>query len=225
MVLLMTRDRKLVWAGIAAMPWFFFWVIFLDFLRPQYSYLHKAVSELGSLGAPYGVWMDVCGFGITGLLLLAFANSYRAVLKERAHGSVLLLVTALLFVGTATPMTMTLGTNPNPDYSALSTQAHLFFVASATIVWLLGQFFIICRRTPRPLKCLSIGVLTATGCLFLAAGLGAFAGAPGLVQRINFGLFFSWYLLAALFLLGTKLRDAQPGTPADRPTATQSVVG
>lgn len=201
MVPLMTRDHKFVLAGIAAMPWIFFWIIFLDLLRPQYSYLHKAVSELGALGAPYGPWMDVCGFGMTGLLLLAFAAGYRAVLKERAHGWILLLVTALLFVGTATPMTMTSGANPNPDYSTVLTRIHLFFAVSAPAVWLLGQFFIICRRVPKPLKWLSVGVVMAIGCLFLTAALGAFAGSPGLVQRIVFGLFFSWYALTAASLL------------------------
>lgn len=221
----MSRDRKLVWAGIAAMPWIFFWIIFLDLLRPRYSYLHKSVSELGALGAPYGLWMDVCGFGITGLLLVAFAVGYRAILKEQAHGWILLLVAALLFVGTATPLTMTLGANPDPDYSAISTQIHLFFAVGAPVVWLLGQFYIICRRLPKPLKWLSIGVLIATGCLFLAPALGAFAGSPGLVQRIFFGLFFSWYVLAAVFLLRTKQRDVQQVAAADRQTATRFAGG
>ena len=225
MVQLMTRDRKLLLAGIAAMPWVFFWMILLDLLRPEYSYLHKAVSELGAVGVPYGLWMDVCGFGITGLLLLAFAFGYRGILKERSYGWIFLLVTALLFIGTATPLTMTPGANPNPDYSAISTRIHLFFAVGSLVVWLLGQFFIIFRPAPKPLKWLNIGVLVAIGCLFLAAALGAFEGSPGLVQRINFGLFCSWYVLAAVFLLGIKQRDAQQIAAADRHPATRAVGG
>lgn len=221
----MTRDRKFVLAGIAAMPWIFFWMIFLDLLRPRYSYLHKAVSELGALGAPHGVWMDVCGFGITGLLLLAFAVGYRAILKERAHGWILLLVTALLFVGTATPLTMTLGANPNPDLSTTLTRTHLFFAVSAPVVWLLGLLSIIFRRAPKPLKWLSMGILVAIGCLFLAVALGAFSSSPGLVQRIIFGLFFSWYMLAAAFLLRMEQSDAQQVAAADRHPATRAASG
>jgi hypothetical protein len=218
----MIRNRKLVLAGAAALPWIFFWIIFLDFLRPRYSYLHKAVSELGALGAPYGVWMDVCGFGITGLLLLAFAVGYKSVLKERAHGWILLLVTALLFIGTATPLTMTPGADPNPDYSALLTRTHLFFAVSAPIVWLAGLFFITCLRTPKSLKWLSAGVVVALGGLFLATALGAFAGSPGLVQRMVFALFFSWYALAAMFLIGMKQGDAQHVVAAEHHPAARA---
>lgn len=76
------------------------------------------------------------------------------------------------------------GVNPNPDYSAISMKIHLFFTVSAPAVLQLEMFIIIFRSAPKPLKWLSIGVLIATGCLFLAAAVGAFAGAPGLVQRI-----------------------------------------
>jgi hypothetical protein len=88
----------------------------------------------------------------------------------------------------------------------------------------LGQFFIICRRAPKPLKWLSVGVVVAIGCLFLAVALGAFAGYPGLVQRIIFGLFFLWYVLAAVFLLGMQ-RDTQQVAAADRHPATRAAVG
>ena len=203
----MNSRRNLLYAGLVALPWLTFWVVLLDLLRPEYDYRHKAVSELGALGAPHMVWMNVLGFVGTGLLLGAFALGYKSLKSPRAPGYLSLLITALLFMGTAIPTQMNEGLDPDPNYTSMITIIHLFFALTSFIAWLIAQFAII-RHAARPLRKLSaITVLVIVG-LFVASASGALSGMPGLVQRINFGIFLGWYVIAALLLLKTTRRDA-----------------
>ena len=207
MVLHMKSQRNLLYAGVAALPWFTFWVVLLDVLRPEYDYRYKAVSELGVLGAPHMVWMNVLGFVGTGLLLAAFALGYKSLKSPRSPGYLPLLVTALLFMGTAIPGQMTEGLDPDPNYTSTITIIHLFFSLTSFIAWLIAHFSII-RHAAKPLRRLSaITMLVVVG-LFVASASGALSGMPGLVQRINFGIFLGWYAIAALLLLKTTRRDA-----------------
>lgn len=198
----MLANRNSLCAGAAALPWFSFWVVVLDALRPDYDFLHKAVSELGALGAPHMAWMNAFGFLGTGALLAVFAHGYRKGPGSNAAGSRLLCLAALLFMGTAVPMRMQAGPNPDPDYHAASTSIHLMFVLVAFGVWLAAQA-VIALRGSRPLSIMAIVALALVVALFASAGFGAFSGMPGLVQRLNFAIFLGWYAAAALYLVRT----------------------
>lgn len=59
--------------GGFAVVWF--WTLLLGFAAARtdgYSHLTKAVSELGSVGAPNGTVWNLLGFGLTGAALAVF---------------------------------------------------------------------------------------------------------------------------------------------------------
>lgn len=88
------RTRRVLALGGVAGPLLFAAVVVLAAaLRPGYSHLHQFVSELGAVGTPLAGLMNYAGFLPTGVLLLAFAASTRAVAPgdwRAALGTVLL---------------------------------------------------------------------------------------------------------------------------------------
>lgn len=64
-------DRRLSLAGLVGPVVFWVLVITLGFLTPGYSHLHDAISDLGAIGAPYGV-VQQANFVVLGLGILAF---------------------------------------------------------------------------------------------------------------------------------------------------------
>jgi len=48
-------------------------VIVLGFLWPGYNHVTQAISELGGVGAPDAIIMNIAGFALTGTLIAAFA--------------------------------------------------------------------------------------------------------------------------------------------------------
>src|SRR6185436_19341239 len=60
-------------AGLIAPILFWMTYLILSGLRPEYSFLTKAVSELGSLDAPYKWIWNVSGYIMPGLLISVFS--------------------------------------------------------------------------------------------------------------------------------------------------------
>lgn len=199
----MLTKNKLISAGLIALPWFAFWVVLLDMLRPEYDYRYKAVSELGAIGAPYMLTMNIFGFTGTGLLLLAFSLGYSSLLKHQAAGKRLLLITALLFIGTAIPISMDTSTDPDPDLNAWNTIVHTVCSLVGYLVWLVALIFIAIRKNGN-IKRISLITLALVIVLFTLGSI-YFSDKPGLMQRLNFLILLSWYFKMALTLL-TKTR-------------------
>lgn len=69
-------DDSLQWlalSGIVGPAIYVLVVIVLGFLHPNYDHIADYMSELGAVGAPYGAEMNVLGFGVLGVLTIAFA--------------------------------------------------------------------------------------------------------------------------------------------------------
>jgi hypothetical membrane protein len=126
----MTDITHRKWAGLAAFGWFFAWILLLAALRPEYRNATKAISELGAVGAPHMLLMNLFGFAGTGVLLGLFACSYRSRMGQAAPGYLALMLTAVLFALTAFPLEI--GASGNPDMSSKMTQLHFLFVLLAT---------------------------------------------------------------------------------------------
>lgn len=181
--------------GPVALAWFFAWTISLDLLRPEYDFRHKAISELGAIGAPYMIFMNLFGFIVTGLMLFGFAYGiHRSLNRQHWRSSFLLALSGLLFAATSIPIVM--GTDGDPDYSATMTQIHLGFTQFAPIPWLIAMISYVgrvCNRDFRYLAILSAMAMSAILIVMFAAFSGIFNGQPGVFQRALFAIYLGWF--------------------------------
>ena len=202
--------------GPLAFVWFFFWIVVLDALRPDYYFAHKAVSELGAIGAPYMWAMNVFGFIGTGIMLMLFARAHRrAVGGPSSVPSALLALTGLLFALTAVPIAM--AADGDPDRSAPITQVHLLISQIGLLPWLFALLAHMKRyRQPQFRGLALISLLTlvcfVAAIVLYASGVGT--GTPGLMQRIWFAIVLGWFAVAGVWL---SCRERRTAIPLQRP--------
>jgi hypothetical membrane protein len=160
-------------------------------LRPDYSHLTKAVSELGAVDAPNALGWNLLGFGAVGVLVVVFAGGMWA--KRRWWlASLLVALSGIGFAATGT-FQADMG-----DMNAQTTQLHIlaslvslgaFAVAIPTLGWTLwttGQ-----RR-------FAAGVIGFGVAAILSLGLRETSMPPGLAQRINFMAYLIWIAVVAI---------------------------
>jgi hypothetical membrane protein len=185
-------------AALAATLLFAAAVIGFAALRPEYSHLTKAVSELGDVGAPNALAFNLLGYILPGLLLALAGWGVGRFVTPRGVWLPLLLAVegvSIAFAGVF-PADM-----EHPD--ALTTRLH---VAGSTaglvfpIAWLPAA--IAAWRTQRTIAL--VGLLAVAA--FLAAfALYGFVDHRGPVQRLTFAIAFATYLAAA-FLVWRRAR-------------------
>ena len=76
--------RFLTLVGIAGPIYYIGYVTLLGFLWVGYDPIRQTQSELGAVGAPHGLLMNVAGFMALGVVILAFAAAYHLVLRPSA---------------------------------------------------------------------------------------------------------------------------------------------
>ena len=67
------NKKVLAWCGVSAPIVFIVSLVIFSLLTPNYSNLTNAVSELGTLGAPFAFGWNILGFLLVGLLIIAYA--------------------------------------------------------------------------------------------------------------------------------------------------------
>jgi hypothetical protein len=82
----MTRQRALATriltlVGIVGPIYYIGFVTLLGLLWAGYDPIRQTQSELGAVGAPHGLLMNVAGFMALGIVILAFAAAYHLVLR------------------------------------------------------------------------------------------------------------------------------------------------
>jgi len=188
-----TPARGLAAAGIAANALFWSAVIGFAALRPDYSHLTKAVSELGAIGAPRMWAFNLAGYVVPGLLIAGVGWTI-----GRRHGStaiaVLLALAGLgLVIAGAFPGDLR-------DFHRPTTQLH---VAGALmgLLWAPAMPWL-AVKTRRTWPALAAVSAAAFALFLLAFGLYAvIPEAPCLVQRATFGVWLAWYVAVAVLSL------------------------
>lgn len=196
--------------GIAAFS--IFWVALFAFAasRSDYSHLHKAVSELGVIGAPHALAWNLIGFIVPGLML-ALSGAGLASSIDGRRGALwwLLVLSGLCFAATGViPGEMR---NGSPIMDSALTLGHLLASNLAPLFWAIAAFLVIRRvkKSPRwkPMTTLVAvyAVVCVAGFIFsiVASASAAIPGLdhmPGLVQRFCFGFYFFWFLIMAFHL-------------------------
>lgn len=197
--------------GIGFAAFAVFWVALFAFgaAHPGYSHFHKAVSELGVLGAPHALAWNLIGFIVPGLLL-ALCGAGLATAIDGRRGALwwLLVLSGLCFAATGVvPGEMR---NGSPMIESPLTQGHLLMANLSPLLWAIASFLLIrrVRKSPGWMPFATLAVVYAVVCVggFLSsivasAAIPRLAHNPGLVQRFCFAFYFGWFLIMSFHLL------------------------
>lgn len=171
-----------------------FWMALFGFaaLRPEYSHMHNAVSELGVLRAPNMLAWNVLGFGLPGLALLVFG--WQVGRRARPSGVVM---PALLATTGAGLLLSGVFPADLANRGGILTQLH---IAGSMIglLWIPGAvwFCVSVRRSSPAAFWITAAVVAA----LIASILLTDSLPRGLGQRLRFAAVLSWYPLMAMLI-------------------------
>jgi hypothetical protein len=209
-----------VWPSFLAGPCFLGSLALFGALTPGHSHLHRAVSRLGAVGEPWGLWFDFFGLWLPGLLTAGMAVAFRRRLRSAGaptRWATGLLLYAVMMAFTAVPA----------DFSRMFhsplTWVHAFFVLGSPLV-----LFVVVPGCAKAMRALgasptAAGVFLVLGYLPAAEFLlyGLVPQAPGLVQRLMIATThvataqLSWTLLSLSRATGTS-QAVTPGVEEKR---------
>ena len=202
-------------AACGILAFLVFWIALLVFaaVRPEYSHLTKAISELGVIGAPQAVAWNLVGFIVPGLLLAACGAGLATAIDGR-RGALwwLLVLSGVAFAGTGfIPAEMQ---NGSPLMQSPLTQGHVLMSLLSGILWLVAAFLLLSRIKSNPAwsHLRAVGAILAL-VVVATIGLNVFSEMvpfldrrPGLVQRASFGAYFLWFLVMSIYLISPERR-------------------
>jgi len=173
-------------------------VIFvLGLLTPGYSQITQLMSELGETGAPFALVMNLGGFLLLGILLIAFSfGLYASLPPSRAGcaGAVLVMIAGLTYAGEAT-FSCDIGCLAVTTAGSL----HLLIGEIAVIVAILASFAlaIAMRKDPRWKGYWQCSLATGVLVILLLSLFTVFPTGQGAVQRLVVGVILLWMLAIA----------------------------
>ena len=192
-----------------------FWISYfvMSSIRADYFHKYKAVSELGSIGAPNAIFWNVIGFMCVGVLIALFSiGLHKSVSLSGAGkgkaafffllGSGLCWVFAGIFPGDfedKTSLTMTL-------HAVGSLGSGLLFVLAAYSYIPQMRSSVHWRSAVVPSTTLVI--------LFILSGFLRAGSAPALGQKIGFAIYFVWVAFMAFKLYLSSANQQLEPTPA-----------
>jgi len=188
----MTRESKgvLIAAGALAPLVHLGTLLILGAVWPGYDHTSHAISELGMSSAEVSPFMNIVGFGATGLLVSTFGFAFVGVLE--IGGLSLIATTAWLGAGLSFAA---LGLWPYPEFRHLEVLLYCSILAIvAMISATLALSLEIRSRLLWPLTV--VAVLAVASYLWLPS----YGERFGLIQRVHLGGIVLWLELAAFHL-------------------------
>lgn len=202
----MIAQRRIGLIAVTTPLWFLIVYLVMSALRPEYSHLTKAISELGSLDAPYKWVWNILGYILPGIAVALLGMGLRRE-PPFAGNEARIPLWALIASGLLMSMS---GIFPGDFENRTSTTMILHAVGSfgSFLAFLIAGFWLpmLFRKHAQwrwvvwPSLVLVIGSI-ATG--FLRTG-----AAPGLGQRLGFACFFLWVALVGFSMLQNQRRAA-----------------
>ncbi len=177
-------------------------------ITPGYEHAHQPVSFLGMRGAPHAAAWNGFGFGLPGLLVVAFALALQRTLDSDGGGSLarigtwLLVISGLAFAGNgvfAFDLEQPGGASSKLHVTMLTLALLGFLPATALLAVGMRRM-----RGWRALATLGplLGLATLLSVMQRMIDLvPALQGQPGYAQRITLALYFLWLALAAVAAL------------------------
>jgi hypothetical membrane protein len=201
------------YAVIAFSATIIFWITYLVMsnLRPQYSFMTKAVSELGSLDAPNKWTWNILGYIVPGFLISVYSfGLYKNIAPENSSKLPLI---GIFLSGVLMSFS---GIFPGDFNNRQSTTMLLHTVGSlgSYLFFLIGAF-----TFPKQMKKSSYWKSAITPTLtftWLTIVFGSwvfiFPNYPAVGQRIVFVFYFSWIVFTAYKLYMESSRQQQFGS-------------
>lgn len=192
-------SRHYAWLGLIAPLIFWLTYLIMSFIRPEYNFLTKAISELGSVDAPFKWMWNIFGYIIPGLFIAGYSiGLYKNVSSN--SGSKLPLIGFLL---SGLFMSFS-GIFPGDFELKQSTTMILHSIGSlgSYVFFLVGAF-----AYPRQMKKSEFWKHSVKPTLiftWLTILFGAwpfiFPEIPGVGQRVVFFFYLSWIFYTAIRL-------------------------
>lgn len=178
-------------------------VFVLGQLRPGYNHFTQTMSELGEVGGPNAIVMNVAGLALLGISMIVFSFGLRRGLTggmDSKFGSILVAVAGASLVGTAF-----FPCDPGCVNQSFSGKMHDIF-SSIPAVAIILALLLISHAMKRDIRwkkywayTLATSILTIL-CSFLLI-FSVPEGWSGLVQRFGMGIPLLWMMVTAIRLL------------------------
>lgn len=192
-------QRSYALCGLAAPVIFVSAIVVFAALRPDYSHLTNAVSELGVFDAPHALAWNLIGFILVGLLIALFgAGLGRATSASGGIDSagLWLIVSGLGFAGAGA-----FPANMEARFASPWTILHLVMSTVCFVTFIVAAFAFGKRFSRLPAWTGMARISSGTAWLAIASMLlRAMPLMPGVMQRISFGVYLLWVLIMAMAL-------------------------
>lgn len=190
-------------AGLIAPILFWLTYIILSNLRPEYSFLTKAVSELGSLDAPNKWTWNVLGYSIPGLLISFFSfGLFKSISKSEGNKWQLYGI----FLSGAFMAVSGIFPGDFDNRQSLTMLLHTIGSFGSYIFFLVGAFSypIQMRKSGYWKSAVTPTILFTCSTILFGAWPFVFPQTPGVGQRFVFFFYFLWIFYTAYKLLKTQ---------------------
>jgi hypothetical membrane protein len=167
-------------------------------ITPGYDPVTQLISELGESGAPYAGVMNLLGFGVTGVLLMAFAPGlFMALGKNRvaAAGCGFVAIAGILFLAMAF-ISCDRGCIPVTPEGGFHLILGLFAAIAAVAASVLLAWPM--RNSGRWGRIWQYSILTGILILIVLPLFISFGDLAGLLQRVLVGIIFLWLEVLAI---------------------------
>jgi len=187
--------------GVAG-PILYTLVVFsLGAIQPGYNHSTQLMSELGEVGAPHALVMNLFGFALTGILILVFAWGFFLEFR-RIDGIVpatsLLTLTGILYLAEAC-FHCDAGCIPPATFSGF---LHLLLGEVSVAIMIVASFTIayVLKQEGHWQGYWQYSALTGAAVLLFVPFMPALPEMAGLFQRVLVGIFLLWWELLAIRL-------------------------
>jgi len=207
-------SRWLSLAGVASPCLLATTTVIIAARRPEYSHLRQTISELGEVGKPGAVWMNVFGVVPAGALVALSAPSVRLAygVGRLSTFAAILLAVAGLSLG-ASGLTPWQGGLP-PDLTILGNRLHLMCaVLGFALLALAPACFALHASRVESRRSWAAPTLGAAVGVAITSFWPAASGYVGALQRLALAFFYAWLMTVCL---RTWRNDDQRRTPAFR---------
>lgn len=175
--------------------WFLLVYMVMSSLRPEYSHLTKAISELGTVNAPNRWYWNIFGYIMPGLAIAALGIGLKAEFNTRSMLPSYALLLSGLFMALSGIFPADL-----QNRTSFTTTMHLVGAFGSFIAFLIAGFWYpTIFKSNQAWHALAWPTLTLV-VLSIATGFLREGPMPGLGQRLTFAFYFCW-----IFLVGHRL--------------------
>jgi hypothetical protein len=199
------RNKILMLCGIFAPVAYVVVVIFGGILRPGYSHLSDAVSELIATGAPNKSLLDLL-FALYNLLVLAFAFGLFLIVRSENQGKVTGTFGSIFLIleGIFGLITIFFSQDPGGVPTTFTGTMHIVLAGLSSLTSMLATLLMgFWFKNISYLRRFSTHPFMSVAIVFLSGGLAAASVAAkspfgGLLERVTIGGFLQWLFVIAL---------------------------